>query len=454
MTGAALADAFRLLQAGDAAGALRMAESIAAREPGNARASLAAGLALRALGRHAEARQAFEKARASDPRDAAPVFELGVLLEAHGSADDALAHYERSLTLRPGFAPAQAATLRLRGRQCAGRGDFAAAGDLFVRARALAPGDPDLPLYAAQALLLAGRWEEAWPHYARRDSRIAFEAREAAAGRTYRVPTAEALADRDVAIVAEQGLGDILFFARFAPALRGLARRITFTGAPRLASILARTGAFDEVRDAPAANDIPLLAADLPLALGSRLDLFAPSLRAAPDAARLSSWRDRLGTLGPRPWIAVTWRAGTPRALSSEALSKNVPVEDLFGALRSAGGTVLAFQRGLADGELARAASALGRPVHDLSQASEDVEDALAVVSLADRHVGVSSTNMHLAELAGRSADVLVPFPPEWRWRAEGESPWFPGFRVLRQDVDGSWARALAALAGEHPAGR
>jgi hypothetical protein len=41
---------------------------------------------------------------------------------------------------------------------------------------------------------------------------------------------------------------------------------------------------------------------------------------------------------------------------------------------------------------------------------------------------------------------VLVPFPPEWRWRAEGESRWFPGFRVLRQDVDGSWERALAAL--------
>jgi tetratricopeptide (TPR) repeat protein len=446
MTGAALADAFRLLQAGDAAGALRVATAIAVREPANARAPLAAGLALRALGRAADARQAFEKAQALDPRDAAPVFELGVLLDGEGFPDEALDRYERAIALRPGFAPAQAAALRIRGRQCAGRGDFPAASDLFVRARSLAPDDPDLPLYAAQALLLAGRWQEAWPHYARRDSRIAFEAQEAAAGRPYRVPPAEALAGKDVAIAAEQGLGDILFFARFVPALRKLARSVSFTGAPRLAPILARTGAFDAVRDAPAAGQIPLLVADLPLALGSRLDLFAPSLRAAPDAARVSAWRERLGALGPPPWIAVTWRAGTPRALSAEALSKTAPLEDLFRALQPVPGTVLAFQRGIAEGEIARAAAALGRPVHDLSAASEAVDDALAIVSLAGRHVGVSSTNMHLADLAGRSADVLVPFPPEWRWRSEGESPWFPGFRVLRQEVDGSWERALAAL--------
>jgi hypothetical protein len=125
-----------------------------------------------------------------------------------------------------------------------------------------------------------------------------------------------------------------------------------------------------------------------------------------------------------------------------------VPAHELFAALASVPGTVFALQRGASDEELAMAGAALGRPVHDLSLECEDPEDALAVVALVDRHVGVSSTNMHLAALAGRSAEVLVPFPPEWRWRPEGESPWFPGFRVLRQSSDGAWSRALAALAG------
>jgi hypothetical protein len=53
---------------------------------------------------------------------------------------------------------------------------------------------------------------------------------------------------------------------------------------------------------------------------------------------------------------------------------------------------------------------------------------------------------MHLAAAAGATADVLVPYPPEWRWRRSGESPWFPGFRVHRQSPDSDWSGALAGL--------
>jgi Flp pilus assembly protein TadD len=476
MSGGALAVAFRLLQQGDAAEALRRAAAIAADEPSNARAHLAAGMALRALGRGAEARRALETAEALAPRDYAAPFELGVLLDGQRLDREALACYDRAIALRPEFAPARFASgalldrmgrageaiaryeetlerdpahvgaLRVLGQRRARRGEFARAGELFAAAATLAPGDPDLPLYAAQALLLAGRWNEAWRLYGRRDSRIAFEARLNAAGRAYRVPAAAELSGKDVALVAEQGLGDNLFFLRFAPALRASARRVGFRGEPRLDSILARTGAVDAAAGAPEGGEVPVLVADLPVVMGAAADIFAPTLRAAPEPGRLARWKGRLAAAGPRPWIAATWRSGTPRAASREALSKSVPLEGLFRALAGWPGTVFALQRGILPGELAHAAAALGRPVHDLSGANDALEDALAVVAIVDRHVGVSSTNMHLAAMAGATADVLVPFPPEWRWRAAGDSPWFPGFRVLRQDVDGSWAGALAAL--------
>jgi hypothetical protein len=69
------------------------------------------------------------------------------------------------------------------------------------------------------------------------------------------------------------------------------------------------------------------------------------------------------------------------------------------------------------------------------------------VLSLLDHHVGVSNTNMHLAAAASRTADVLVPFPPEWRWGLGAASPWFPGFRIHRQSSAGDWSQALASLA-------
>ncbi|MGZ5098025.1 MAG: hypothetical protein ACXWG9_09145, partial [Usitatibacter sp.] len=124
-----------------------------------------------------------------------------------------------------------------------------------------------------------------------------------------------------------------------------------------------------------------------------------------------------------------------------------VPADRLFACLAPLGGTVVALQRRIEDGELPAASRTLGREVHDFSGANDDLEDALALVSILDRHIAVSNTNMHLAQAAGATADVLVPFPPEWRWRIEGDSPWFPGFRVHRQTREGDWSAALAALA-------
>jgi hypothetical protein len=41
--------------------------------------------------------------------------------------------------------------------------------------------------------------------------------------------------------------------------------------------------------------------------------------------------------------------------------------------------------------------------------------------------------------LAGKRAEVFVPFPYEWRWGLTGDSPWFPGWKVSRQAAGGSW---------------
>jgi hypothetical protein len=96
---------------------------------------------------------------------------------------------------------------------------------------------------------------------------------------------------------------------------------------------------------------------------------------------------------------------------------------------------------------MARFAELIGRPVHDWSDLNEDLEAMLAALSLIDDYVGVSNTNMHLRVAAGRTARVLVPVPAEWRWLQHGRSsPWFPGFAIYRQTLEGDWAPALAEL--------
>jgi hypothetical protein len=85
--------------------------------------------------------------------------------------------------------------------------------------------------------------------------------------------------------------------------------------------------------------------------------------------------------------------------------------------------------------------------VHDFTDLNDDLEDMLALLTLIEEYVGVSNTNMHLRAAAGRTARVLVPRPAEWRWLNAGRaSPWFPGFALYRQSLQGDWRAAFAAL--------
>ena len=504
-----IAEAFRKLQAGDAPGALAIAQRIASEQPSNARARLAAGIALRMAGRLDEAAIELEAAQRLDTADHAPVYEMGIVRQQQGRALEAIEQFDRCARIRPAFFaahfskgllrmerrewaqaadafrvvlasqpdqpdallhlalalerdgrhdeaerafvhalaanPHHATTLKVFGQYSASRGNFRRAASLFTEAMRADPGDAALPLFVAQAELLVGRFAPAWAAYARREERRRFEAQAAARGAPYRVPALADLAGKGLTLVGEQGLGDVLFFLRWAPRLEDAGARLAFAGDARLHPLLARTGLFEKLAGPEGPWEAPILAGDLP-SMFEPDDPAAPSLRIAPLQERVERWRAVLESAGPRPWIGAMWRAGTSRDVARFALSKAVPLAPFFAALAPLGGTVFSLQRSPTEGEITAASQALGRPVHDLARANDDLEDALALVSLLDRHVTVSNTNVHLAAAAGAVADVFVPHPPEWRWRLEGDSPWFPGFRVHREPPEGDWGAALAGL--------
>lgn len=441
----------------------------------NLEALINLGQAYAESGRAREAQQVLERAINTQPgspqarhalgwalhkaqraADAVPHLEAAVAMEAHsdwyvdlakaladaGRIDEAAKAFDRALS-REGK---NVTALRTYGQWSVSRGDFNRAARLFERALQQVPDDPALPMYLAQVELLRGKWDRVGELYARREPRRVFEQRAQAEGAPYAVPKTADVSGARVALVAEQGLGDILFFLRFAASLREAGAKLVFAGEPRLHTLLARTSLLDSLEEAFEFDGRarPILLGDL-----AAMDAFRvrPSLHVAPEPERLERIRAALEKMGPRPWIGLTWRAGTPADVVAHGLYKTAPMERLMSAVAPTKATVFALQRGLQEGELRAAASALGRPIHDLSAHNEDPEDALALMCLLDRYVGVSNTNMHLAVSCGVTADVMVPFPPEWRWGLAGGSPWFPGFRVHRQLPNGDWSEAFSALA-------
>jgi tetratricopeptide (TPR) repeat protein len=349
---------------------------------------------------------------------------------------------------------------------------------LFSRALKLA-GEIDAPRQLlASALLAHGALQDGWDAYGSRPYASVFRIEHPEVPVRRELAAIEPGRER-ICVLQEQGLGDELFFLRYAPALAARGAVIAYRGSRKLSSLLSRVDGITTVlsEDAPLPPaDQYILAGDLPHALGCRpysplRDLRIPASAALPELARrisiywpavppslplgalpaaLSDMRERLAALGPPPYIAITWRAGTlPEEQQSAnwVLFKSVDMEALARALAPARATLVALQRRPEAGEIDRFSALVGRTVHDLSDLNEDLEAMLAALSLIDDYVGVSNTNMHLRIAAGRTARVLVPAPGEWRWLRHGaSSPWFPGFAIYRQTLQGNWAPALAAL--------
>jgi hypothetical protein len=194
--------------------------------------------------------------------------------------------------------------------------------------------------------------------------------------------------------------------------------------------------------------EVAIRVGDLPLLLWGG-EPYPSSIRLVPSAPALEMLRARLAQLGPPPYVGVAWRAGTPleeQGAVAKALSKAVPVDVVARILAGAKATIVSVQRNPEAGETDALARLAGLPVHDLSATNTDLEEALALMALLDEYVGVSSTNVHLRQAAGRASKVLVPNPPEWRWGVEGESPWFPGTAVYREPTGRNWDDAVVRL--------
>lgn len=435
--GIALAEAGRLE---DGIAALQRAVKL---RPASADIRCNLGNALRKARRYPEALECYARAAAIEPRRNDVRSGLGLMMLRVGRNSEALKVLRE---VREQSADDPDAIVDVANAVSDAEGIEAAVA--FLRSEVTRqPEEARLRFRLAQSLLLLGQWDEGWREYLWRPSARLHEGR----------PSPELLpADltgKSVLIVPNQGLGDVLFFLRFAAEIPRRGGRVLFHAPAKLAPLLRGQEGVPEVVDsADIPCDFAVGASDLPFVVQAR-DV-CPTLRLKARADLVERWQQALAALGPPPYVGLTWRAGTdPRHNPefgddpAELLFKEVGAALLATALPRTPGTLVALQRRPDAGEIDALAQAIGRPLHDFSAANEDLEAMAALLAVLDDYVGVSNTNMHLRAACGRVAKVMVPFPPEFRWMASGdESPWFPGFRIYRQNAQRDWSAALQAL--------
>lgn len=429
------------------------------------------------LGRFGEAADFCREVIARNPRIAEAHTFLGAALGHMGRLMEALACHRTAARLTPGTVK----VIETYAGALTDLGFFSSGLREFAQALALNPASVPARQMLGTALLARGALAEGWAEYVHRPARIRFC--EKYAGVTLALALPEDLRDRHVCLLREQGLGDEIFFLRYAQALKALGARVTYRASNKIRSLFERVDALDAVlgeTDPLPDADHTLLIGDLPHALGAsaasalqrpprngyracmrdfaeRIGVFWPRIPAPlplePLADRIAAVRKALADAGPPPYLGVTWRGGTPPQEQqgvSWVLYKEVPIERLAAAVADFPGTVLSLQRKPLAEEAARFAASLGRPIHDFSAYNEDLESMLALLALIEEYVGVSNTNVHMRAGVGGVTRVLVPCPAEWRWFASGaRSPWFPDVPVYRQSTHGDWTAALEALSAD-----
>ncbi len=440
------------------------------------------GVALIRQQREEEALEPLQKAISLNRRDAEYHNALGVALRNSGRVGEGVESLQRALKLEPGL---QDAHYNL-GQAYQRAGEFAKAEEKFRFILARSPGDVevigalanlhwfmgdhesalqdlrrgieanpasgDMRFLLGEQLLALGRFEEGWFRYLWRVNRHAYLKK---VGLAFDSPEllqllSDSLAGVTVRVHAEQGIGDALYFLRFARFLRERGARVAGVMDPRLLDMVRRSGAMDEC--APSVERLPpnaeyRLLGDLPYLLAAHRIEIPGSVRFDPLPERTVQIAAQLKGL-PRPLIGLTWRAGiSPDDRDRNALFKEAPFAEFVSMAERLPGTLLVLQRHPKPGEIEKLSASCGDRVLDFSALNADLEGMHALLAQIDDYVGVSNTNMHLLAALGRGARVLVSRAAEFRWMAAGaESPWFPGFLVYRQGLRGDWKDAFASV--------
>ncbi len=382
-------------------------------------------------GRLEEALARLRQARSAAPANPIVAGNLATALLKLGRPEQALPVFEDLLALQPDNVEAWCN----RGATLAALDRLAEARQCYERALGLEPRHAATQYNKSLAQLAQG---ELAAGFAGHECRQQLEAL-----RVMRpdvsVPTwtgQQPVAGKSILLQHEQGLGDTVQFARYAPLLAAAGARVIIRVPQDLRGLLQTLSNAVQVislEEAVPPHDLYCPMMSLPLAFGTDLGTIPaklPYLQA--DAQRSALWADRLGR--PRRFrVGLVWAGRQQPPVNYErdmalhflrplldldvdfvSLQKEIPLQDL--------------------GLLAQL------PIVRWGENLDDLADAAALLANLDLVITVDTALAHVAGAVGRPVWIMNRFAPCWRWlRDREDSPWYPGARLFRQPRSGDW---------------
>jgi cytochrome c-type biogenesis protein CcmH/NrfG len=416
-----------LIAVGDHA-AVIVETDLALREaPESAELHFLDGTALNALSRPREARAALTASIALNPKFAPAWLNLGNALMDLDDLSAAEVHCRQALTLDPTMIEARVSL----GFIVTALGRVAEAIGVLEGAVRTHPDNVHAHWNLAAATLLAGDLPRGFAGYEWRKRHDLF--RHHFSELPGPVWDGGDPCGRRILVLAEQGLGDTVQFARYLSLIGHRGGIPILACQPSLIPLLNSITGVQVVSkfDPLPPHDAWIDQMSLPRVFGTTLDTIPfPAGYVSADPALIAAHR---ATIPPPRSIGLAWAGNASHGNDH----RRTPPAEAFAPLVAVPGCHVI---NLVPDRILPGTEHPARPLTDYAETA-------ALISALDLIVTVDTSVAHVAGALGRPAWVLLPYAPDWRWLLErNDTPWYNSLRLFRQPSPGDWASVVQSV--------
>lgn len=286
---------------------------------------------------------------------------------------------------------------------------------------------------------------------------------------------------KTVLIYGEQGMGDIIMFARYAKLLKARGAKVILQVPQTLADLVKRIDGVDGVNthDIYTGQGEPLPEYDYQFSLMSAPHLLgvheidgSPYIKPVTNKFRDYMQSEYPGTFN----VGIVWAGNPahPHDIKRSIMLKNFkPLQEVSGvklfslqmdlrkrqygasyrSMKDDSGSVndtclnkFQAEKGVVD----YCEGCDDMKLTDLTQMIQSFEDTCTVLSGLDLVICCDTATGHLAGAMGLPVWMMIPYNPDWRWQIEGDTtPWYNSMRLFRQTQRDDWESVLQRVAKE-----
>ncbi|MBE89827.1 MAG: hypothetical protein CMM76_10370 [Rhodospirillaceae bacterium] len=409
--------------------AIEVYKAILNKEPNHPGALTNIGVAYQEKRNFIASLHTLEHAADFSPNDPLLLTDLGVTLQKLGRTDDAITRYNEALSVDPTYGKAWSNL----GNALQDQLHLAEAWEAHQRAVNIEPENPDFHWNLAMTLLLAGEYEQGWAEY---EWRLRRDDTTNLLGNPWQ---GEELSDRTLFLAAEQGAGDTIQFARYAPVLAAKGAKIILRAHTSLQKLLetleGTTHVITQNVTLPSFDfhaslmSLPYLLNDTFETLGSKVPYLS-----VPEGVNCS-----LPPSSGNRRIGLVW-AGNPEHRNDH--NRSCPFDELMPLFKLPDTDWISLQ--------AKPTGDADTCIIDSSTQLNSFADTAAIMAQLDLIITVDTAAAHLAGALGYPVWLMLPYAPDWRWLTDRtDSPWYPTARLYRQPKPGDWHSVIAAIAND-----